>query len=127
MPVVHAYSVADLYQSDCFNEYVNDAKNKLNAISYNKIHISDKRTYNLYQAAINGKGHYTFGELFHKVQEKHDGIQEEEVLQWLRYGFISGDLCPVFPMISGYYDWEKSVLYLVEIISKNGKTALNSD
>jgi hypothetical protein len=115
------YSEIDVKRSACYNEYVKkfskdvdlELVKKLKNKDLNKRPLLNKREYNLALSAIEGTGNYTFDEIFCKVQEDFNQIERGEVLDWLRYGFISGDFCPLFPFISGYYNWESAYKYIV--------------
>lgn len=120
------YTAQDVRNSKCFKEYLKvfsremnlEVVKKLNHPDLEKRPLLNKREYNLAMSAINGEGDFTFGEIFCKVQEDFNEIEMGEVVDWLRYGFASGDFCPLFPFISGYYNWESAYKYIVETKEK---------
>ena len=120
------YTAQDVRNSKCFKEYLRvfskdmnlEVVKNLKNPDLEKRPLLNKREYNLAMSAINGEGDFTFGEIFCKVQEDFNEIEMGEVIDWLRYGFVSGDFCPLFPFVSGYYNWESAYKYIVETKEK---------
>lgn len=109
-----------LINSSCHLTYKALVQEKLDEFKSGETLIDDKRYFNVYLAAIEGEGNYTFGEIFHRVELQFNDIQPAEVLAWFRYGFISGDFCPLFPFISGYYNWDKVQKYISKAALNHG-------
>jgi len=120
-PYQMVYKLKDVQNSSCYKEYnlkfsstVDlETLKKLKSDDINEKPMLNKRELNLALASVKGEGFYTFDEIYCKVQEFDANVMIPEVVDWLRYGFISGDFCPTFPFINGYYNWESAYKYII--------------
>lgn len=112
------YDVDKLVSSPCYQEYVNVAQGKLRSFQAGNTNLRDKREYNLYHAALKGEGHFTFKLLYEDLLPSFAGISKPVILDWFRYGFVSGDLCPSITFVNSYYNWKMASKYIKKTILK---------
>ena len=118
--VVNVIDLPSLMGSNCHQQYLSVADQKLSDYQSGKTDLRDKRTFNLYNAAIKGSGHHTYDAIVKEVRYYFDIASHDQIMSWLRYGFTSGDFCPQMPFINTYYNWAKAYKYIIKGMYRDG-------